>query len=165
MSPKFLLDGMLGKLTRWLRICGYDTEYVRSIPDDELIQRVADRGRILLTRDRLLYRKALRAGEEAHLVLGSNEVEKLASVASRFDLSLDPGCSLCPQCGASLIAVDKQRVRDRVPIRTFEVYDEFWICRSCTKVYWRGSHWRNIQNIVKSAEMLKFSANSGEQPL
>jgi uncharacterized protein with PIN domain len=156
---------MLGKLTRWLRICGYDTEYVQNIPDDELIQRVADGGRILLTRDRLLYRKALKAGEEAYLVIGRSDVEKLASVASRFGLKLDPRCSLCPQCGASLTAVEKQRVRDRLPIRTFDVYDEFWICRSCSKVYWRGSHWRNIQNIVKSAKMLKFSADSGEQPL
>jgi uncharacterized protein with PIN domain len=156
---------MLGKLTRWLRICGYDTEYVQYIHDDELIQRVADGGRILLTRDRLLYRKAVRAGEEAHLVIGKSDVEKLASVAIRFDLRLDAGCSLCPQCGASLTAVDKHLVSDRVPVRTFEVYDEFWICRSCSKVYWRGSHWRNIQNIVKSAEVMRFSADNGEQPL
>lgn len=165
MSLKFLLDSMLGKLNRWLRICGYDTEYIPNISDDELIKKGASGNRILLTRDRLLYRKALRAGEEAHLVIGRSDVEKLASVAKRFDLRLDAGCSLCPQCGGPLTAVDKQLVRDRVPARTFEVYDEFWICRSCSKVYWRGSHWRNIQNTVKSAEALRLSADSGEQPL
>ena len=165
VSPKFLLDGMLGTLTRWLRICGYDAEYVQSVPDADLIHRASDEKRILLTRDRLLYRKALRAGLKAHFVKGRGDAEKLASVASRFDLMLDPGCSLCPQCGAPLATVDKQEVRDRVPAHTFEAYDEFWTCESCGKVYWRGSHWRNIVETVETAAGLKSSADGGEQPL
>lgn len=165
MSPRFLLDGMLGTLTRWLRICGYDAEYAQNVPDAELIHRAARGGRILLTGDRLLYRKALRAGVEAHLVRGGDDAERLASVASRFDLKLDPGCSLCPQCGAPLAAVDKQEVSDRVPPRTFEAYDAFWICGSCGKVYWRGSHWRNIQETVEAAAQMKSAADGDEQPL
>ena len=151
MNPKFLLDGMLGGLTRWLRICGYDAEYLRSASDEILIRRAADEGRILLTRDQLLYRKAVRSGVEALLVEGESDAEKLASVSRRFSLKLDTEKSRCPMCDAPLVAVEKDAVEGRVPPRTFDSYDEFWICNSCGKVYWRGSHWRSILETLREA--------------
>ena len=166
MSPRFLLDGMLGALARWLRICGYDAEYLRNAPDEEIIQRAAEGGRVLLTRDRLLYRKAVRAGVEAFLVEGESDAEKLASVSGRFSLVLNPERSRCPRCDAPLVAVDKEAVRGRVPLRTFEAYCEFWICRSCGKVYWRGSHWRSIVETVEEASRRAASSADGvEQSL
>jgi len=35
---KFIADEMLGKLAKWLRICGYDTAYFRHIRDSELLR-------------------------------------------------------------------------------------------------------------------------------
>ena len=166
MRPLFLLDGMLGALSRWLRICGYDAEYLRSAPDEEIIKRAADEGRVLLTRDRQLYRKAVRAGLEALLVEGKSDAEKLASVSRRFSLVLDPERSRCPVCGAPLASIDKEAVRDRVPLRTFEAYGEFWACSSCGKVYWRGSHWRNIlETLEEASRRAASSADDVEQIL
>lgn len=36
----FFADAMLGKLSRWLRILGYDTAYEKVIADQALIERV-----------------------------------------------------------------------------------------------------------------------------
>jgi uncharacterized protein with PIN domain len=38
-APLFLVDQMLGELTRWLRLLGYDTDYDKGPTDDELISR------------------------------------------------------------------------------------------------------------------------------
>ncbi|MGB9623073.1 MAG: Mut7-C RNAse domain-containing protein, partial [Candidatus Bathyarchaeia archaeon] len=65
MDVKFLLDSMFGSLARWLRICGYDAEYLKNIQDDEIIQRSLAEKRIILTRDKLLYKKAIKAGAYA----------------------------------------------------------------------------------------------------
>lgn len=157
----FLLDGMLGALSRWLRICGYDAEYLGSARDEEIIHRAVVEGRVLLTRDRQLYRKAVRAGLEAFLVEGERDSEKLASVSSMYSLVLDPERSRCPVCNAPLIAIEKESVRDRVPLRTFEAYSEFWACSSCGKVYWRGSHWRNILETVEEAS-LRAALSTGD---
>jgi len=165
MKTRFILDGMLGALARWLRICGYDTEYINNTPDEELIRRAADERRALLTRDRMLYRKAIKMGADALLVEGRSDVEKLASVSRGFDLELDPTRSRCPQCNGLLITVDKEAVRDKVSHRTFEAYNEFWVCRSCGKVYWRGSHWNNIVETVKAAKRVSSSIEDGGQPL
>ena len=53
-EPRFLADRMLGKLARWLRILGFDTEYADDTRDVEIVQRAAEESRILLTRDREL---------------------------------------------------------------------------------------------------------------
>ena len=166
MSPKFLLDGMLGSLARWLRICGYDAEYVQSLPDDELLDRAADGGSILLTRDELLSRKAQRAGLESFIVVGDGDAEGLASVARRFHLELNTVSSRCPVCGGSLSKVIKDELTGKVPAGTLEAYDEFWVCDSCGKVFWRGSHWRNIQATIEEArELADHRPGESEQDL
>ena len=39
MKPRFLLDGMLGSLSRWLRICGYDAVFMENASDQELVEK------------------------------------------------------------------------------------------------------------------------------
>jgi Uncharacterized conserved protein len=51
----FLADAMLGKLARWIRICGFDTCYADStMSDTDILDKVEKSGRILITRDREL---------------------------------------------------------------------------------------------------------------
>lgn len=151
VAKRFLVDGMLGSLARWLRICGYDALYIRDAVDETLIGEASRGGRALLTSDKLLCRKASRAGLEALLVEGESDVERLALVAAQFGLPLDPEMSRCPSCGAALEEADAGELRGRVPDQSLEAYDDFWACTSCGKVYWRGSHWGNILETVRQA--------------
>ena len=45
---KFITDGMLGKLTRWLRLLGHDVEYANNTEDKELMAMAKKEERILL---------------------------------------------------------------------------------------------------------------------
>jgi uncharacterized protein with PIN domain len=51
MPHRFILDGMLGSLARWLRIIGYDTIYYVDKEDDELRDEAKKNNRTLITRD------------------------------------------------------------------------------------------------------------------
>lgn len=154
--PRFLLDGMLGKLARWLRLFGFDSKYRRALSDEDLIDLVLVEGRVLLTRDFDLYRRAKRRDIETLLIEGRSEAEKLAEVAMHFgvELEVDPGESRCPRCNALLRRVEKEAVRGKVPLRTYEVYEEFWVCEGCGQVYWRGTHWRNINRVMEEAKSI-----------
>jgi len=154
---------MLGSLNRWLRICGFDTNYIQNAPDEELLELAKNEGRVLLTRDVTLFRKALRAGQTAFLVEGEGDAGKLASVAVRFGLFLGVEMSRCAACGGSLRSASKEYVRDFVPSGTYSAYDEFWVCGSCGKVYWRGSHWRNIVDTVDEARRLVDQVRGGSE--
>jgi len=151
---RFVTDGMLGKLTRWLRMLGQDVEYTGSMDDKELIQRAKDERRVLLTRDRELYQQATARGVEAFLVEGSTEAQKLANLAKRFDLKLEINVkvSRCPKCNTPIKPVSKDKIIEKIPKATASNYDEFWLCPGCSQVYWRGTHWKRIDKTLREAK-------------
>jgi len=150
---KFITDGMLGKLTRWLRMLGQDVEYSRSVDDRELIEMAKTEGRTLLTRDLKLYQQAMMQGVNAVLVEAATEAEKLADLARRFNfkLEIDVTVSRCPKCNTKIKPVPKDMVIDRVPKTTSSYYHEFWECPGCGQVYWRGAHWKRIEKTLREA--------------
>jgi uncharacterized protein with PIN domain len=150
---KFLTDGMLGKLTRWLRMLGHDVEYSKSLDDDQLITMAREEGRVLLTRDLKLYQRATSRGTEAFLVEGKTEDEKLAELARRFNLKLeiDVAMSNCPKCNTRVKIVSKDEVTNQVPSTTYLYYNEFWKCPKCGQIYWQGAHWKRIEATLKKA--------------
>ncbi len=154
---KFLADGMLGKLSRWLRMLGQDLEYSTQLSDDELLAAAKAEGRILLTRDFELYQRAIGRGIEAFYVQGTTEAERLAELAKRFGvpLEIDMDKSHCPRCNAKLNAATKEQVKDDVEKNTFLHYEAFWKCPNCDHVYWQGAHWKQITQTLNQAQQKK----------
>lgn len=160
-SLKFVTDGMLGKLTRWLRMLGQDVVYTGSMDDKELIQKVKKEKRILLTRDLELYQQAIGKGLETFLVEGETEAEKLAQLAKRFGfkLEIDVKVSRCPKCNTRIKSVSKTDVITKIPKTTSSYYNEFWECPKCQQVYWQGAHWKRIEKTLVEAKKTLESQN------
>jgi len=159
---KFLIDGMLGKLAKWLRLLGYDVEYLNNASDKQLVEAARKGNKILLTSDIQLYRLATARGIDTYLVEGKTEAEKLARVSKRFEIKLDvnPRTSRCTTCNSPLNPVSKQEIKGQVPERTLKAYAEFWRCSNpkCGKIYWSGRQWQNIIETLEEARKLHFIA-------
>jgi hypothetical protein len=153
-TPKFIADGMLGKLTRWLRILGHDVEYAGSMPDKELIKTAKKEGRILLTRDLELYKQATAKGAEAFLTENPNQTANLASLARRFKFRLEVNVTVsrCPKCNGTIKIVPKTMIAKKIPKTTSSNYDEFWQCNNCGQIYWHGTHWQKIEKTLAEAK-------------
>ena len=159
---KFVADGMLGSLSRWLRMMGHDVEYSTSFDDDKLLALAKEEGRILLTRDLELYQRSTARGIGAFYVEGKNEADRLATIAERFEIGLeiDLKASRCPRCNTMIQLVPKAQIVDKVEKKTFAHYNEFWECPKCGKVYWQGAHWPKILSTLEEASnRLKNSAS------
>ena len=158
---RFLIDGMLGKLNRWIRILGYETEYAKDKEDDELVNLAKRSSSILLTSDEELYRTAVTRGVDSFLIRGKNEAERLAALAYRYNipLTVDPDRSRCPLCGSAIKQVSKENIEAFVPPTTFKVHQSFWKCTNpiCAKIYWHGSHWKRIEQTLETARKLHDS--------
>jgi hypothetical protein len=150
---RFLTDGMLGKLTRWLRMLGHNVRYVNALDDKALIEIAKTEKRILLTRDLELCQQAIGQCADACLVEGVNEVERLATLSKRFNLELElnPDTSRCPRCNGEIQPVEKDKVSGKIPATTRAVYQEFWECSQCGKIYWQGAHWKRIMETLNQA--------------
>jgi uncharacterized protein with PIN domain len=156
---KFIVDGMLGKLARWLRMLGQDVTYSTQFEDAELMAAAEKEGRVLLTRDSELSKRALSKGVEAFYVEGRTEAEKLAELADRFDipLTIDMKRSRCPRCNGKILLTPKEQVADKVEKNTYTYYNEFWKCPNCGHVYWQGAHWKGIRATLEEAKKIKSS--------
>jgi uncharacterized protein with PIN domain len=154
---KFVADGMLGKLTRWLRMLGQDVKYSAQFEDEELIVTARKEHRVLLTRDSELFQRAVAKGVEAFYVDGRTEPEKLAELAERFGfpLAIDLKRSRCPKCNTKIRSAPKEKLAGKVEKNTFTYYDEFWKCPKCGHIYWQGAHWTNIRSTLEEAEKIK----------
>ena len=150
---RFIVDGMLGKLTRWLRMLGHDVNYYRDADDKILLEMAQSEKRVLLTRDLELYQRAESQGVETVFVEVATEPKKLACLASRFGfkLEIDLSVSRCPKCNELIRPVSKDVVVGQVPELTSTYYDEFWRCPGCGQVYWRGAHWKKIEATLDEA--------------
>lgn len=153
----FVVDSMLGDVARWLRLLGYDTLYSRTMRDWRLLATAEETGRILVTRDWGLYWRARKKGVRAVYVESDSTPERLAELAVKAGVKLepDPSRSRCPECNGILEEVrDKERLKGRVPPRALEAYEVFYVCTTCGRVYWEGSHWRNIRRVAEEAKTL-----------
>ncbi|WP_225317692.1 MULTISPECIES: Mut7-C RNAse domain-containing protein [Haloferax] len=141
-----LLDVMLGKLATYLRMCGYDTAYAMDgdggDPGDEaLLHRVSEEHRVLLTRDISLAEQAPRSV----LVAGRTPLDQLRELESvGFIISLGEFPARCSACNG---VIDVLEDGDSVPEYAPELSETtLWRCRDCGQVYWRGSHWRDVES-------------------
>jgi uncharacterized protein with PIN domain len=149
-APRFVCDVHLGRLTRRLRLLGFDTWYRTDTDDDELAEVTVDEQRILLTRDRgLLMRRVVVHG---YCPRSGDADVQAAEVLRRFDLAGDVApLSRCARCNGLLIPVDKDAVLDRLPPRTRMEHHQFAQCGRCGQVYWPGSHTTSISQFVDAA--------------
>lgn len=151
---KFLADGMLGKLARWLRMLGFDVKYSNMLEDNELSAIAKEEKRILLTKDLELYKRATAKGVKAFYVTGETGQARLSELAKRFGISLviDMNKSRCPKCNTKLQVTLKEKLSGRVEENTCAHYSDFWRCPRCGQIYWQGAHWKNINSTLKTVK-------------
>jgi len=144
LGLRFLVDSMHGYVARWLRIMGYDTIYMNSVEDNDAVQLAS--GRVLVTSDAELAKTAEKKGVEVVLTKGLTEEEALRLLVERFKLCFKEDSLRCTVCNGELKPVSREEVGN-TPNAPRNV-DLFWRCRVCGKLYWRGSHWKNISRQI-----------------
>ncbi|PXF51521.1 MAG: hypothetical protein C4B55_03850 [Candidatus Methanophagaceae archaeon] len=207
-EKKFVTDRMLGKLTTWLRVLGYDTVYAAEVKaegkegeegeegkkekkgeeEDRSLTALAEHeARILLTRDKNLAAAATKKGVQCVQIKTDNAMEQLQELL-RHDLTshlnLEPVPARCSECNARLRLVGSGKEEEamlkeknyvpagRVGVREGEEGGEregeeggeregegkreFWVCERCGRVYWKGSHWKNMRARLKQLQTAKI---------
>lgn len=148
-TPRFVVDSNLGRLARYLRLLGFDSDYDNGFSDRQVAQISHDQHRIALTRDRrLLHRKIITHG---YFVRSVDPGQQLKEVVRRMDLSrLIRPFTRCSRCNGLVQPVNKADIETRLQPKTRRYYQEFHQCRGCQQIYWRGSHYAGVLRLVAS---------------
>jgi uncharacterized protein with PIN domain len=150
--PRFACDGSLGALARWLRAAGYEAASHPGVGGEQLARAARDAETVLLTSDRRVFeRRDVREGtvRALHVPCSLARDAQLAHVLRALGLGLRP--PRCMGCGGPLVTIDKEAVRPRIPPRTAAWQDEYFLCRGCGQLFWRGTHWERIRTRLSAA--------------
>jgi uncharacterized protein with PIN domain len=148
-DPRFVLDVHLQKLARRLRLLGFDVDYQPDRDDAELADIAERENRILLSRDRqLMMRKKVTRG----LYVRNTDAEKQVNeVLDRLDLR--GRCrpfTRCIECNGAIESLDvtdggSSDLADRIPPGVRSWCREYYRCRGCGRIYWKGSHYEKLK--------------------
>ncbi len=158
---------MLGKLTRWLRLLGYDVDYPPpNLSDEKLLELAQNTNRTLLTRDAMLVGKAHKLDIDAFLLKTTNIQEQLQEFAHRISPNkpLQPEGTRCSLCNTILIPITKNQIRSLQPKlqnvvheQTLENHEEFWYCPHCYQAFWKGNQWSRISETLKKINAKNYA--------
>ena len=141
--PKFIADVHLGRLARYLRLLGFDTCYRNDLEDDEIVDISVAEKRIVLTRDLQLLKNS--RVTHGYYIRNKKPALQAREVMQRFDLAdkVQP-FHRCTECNGTIEQTAKKDVIHLLPPRTRDFYEDFYQCTDCKKVYWQGSHFKDM---------------------
>jgi len=133
---RFLVDLMLMRLGRWLRLLGQDVALPAGEKDGELLLQATKESRTIITRDKGLFRACPGAGASCLLIRSSKISDQLREMAKAgVPLRLEPG--RCTLCNGLLEEIETCGMKK-------------WQCSDCKKLYWQGSHWQKMESMLQS---------------
>lgn len=143
---RLLVDRTAGKLARWLRILGLDTDYIATCDISPIVKLARRSGRKVVSRNAVLVK---RMGSEGILLESDALEEQIRQVVRTLGEENLAPFSRCSVCNAELERVRKEAVRGRIPRYVYENHDDFAICPACGRYYWQGTHWRKMKRKVE----------------
>ncbi|VVB70385.1 Mut7-C RNAse domain protein [uncultured archaeon] len=149
---RFLVDLMLMRLGRWLRLLGQDVKNPAGPGEDEgLLSLAKSEGRTLITRDRRLAEACRHADGKCILIRSSGIEEQLAELAEEgVPLVLKP--RRCTICNAPLQKIESGSQEMGT-----------WCCPACKKLYWKGGHWQKMEKMLQTVRSIHSRMNGIDQ--
>lgn len=141
-NPKFICDFMLGRLAKWMRLLGLDTEYFRDTNGKTISYHSKKRGRTILTRSKILSKKY----DDSILIESENLTDQLKQIKNIVEINRP--FSRCPVCNTETKKAGKEEIKNAVPSYVFETHNDFKRCPECGRVFWKGTHYKEIKKVI-----------------
>ncbi|MBN1235740.1 MAG: hypothetical protein JW999_06780 [Methanotrichaceae archaeon] len=132
----YVVDLMLMRLGRWLRLLGQDVANPVGESDEELLHLAKKESRTIITRDKGLFKACPGADVQCVLIQSSAISDQLLEMADAgVPLRLDP--QRCTLCNGLLEEIEMLGTKK-------------WQCLDCKKLYWEGGHWKKMERILQA---------------
>ena len=160
MSVRFFCDRDVLRLAKWLRFVGFDVMTRRELSRHNIIRICQKDRRIFITRKK----KDVSLLDVKVELLDSDDVfAQLENILAKYPIVKDNIGSRCIQCNVKLLShlspilaipsdIDSDCNKDtsRFPssIPTYLKGKSYKYCSRCSKIYWEGSHYKNMNEVI-----------------
>jgi len=143
-KPCFMIDHMVVRLGKYLRIIGYDAEWDMGVRTHDLIQRANVTGRFFVTRNTHLAEQYPQV-RDGIVLSETDPVLQFRALVDKLGLDTQSGLfSRCIRCNVALDALADKRVAEAlVHPNVYRRQDRFFRCPHCGTIFWHGSHVAN----------------------
>jgi uncharacterized protein len=146
-DEKFVVDTMLGKLAKWLRVMGFNAHY-QPFFDEARVEHLTKDGFILLSRQR----ERIDAYSASIHILSDNIGDQLREMKQKKYIPppRQSWFTRCLICNVVLNRVTAEDASENIPEYIF--YQDNAIirmCPSCKRYFWPGSHKNRMINQLK----------------
>jgi len=146
-QTRFIADINLGDIVKRMRMIGFDVYFNSALINSQIIDVSLKDKRIILTKSKQL----LKFKKVTHAIFihpGSKD-EQVKRIINKLDIKNQAKpFSRCLHCNSLLKKTTKEDVLRRIPPKTRDYCEEYFICESCDKLFWNGTHMINMGNFV-----------------
>lgn len=148
-NQKYLTDGTLAKLAKWLRLLGFDTIVYTREAGRGMLNLADSEKRIVLTRRRDMLERQFSG--QLYYVTAIDVGSQLKEVMTEFSLKIEKKrmFSICLKCNERLSPAKKEDVYNLVPSYVFANCSQYNRCPGCRRIYWAGTHQRNAMQFLE----------------
>ena len=144
----FIADINLGNIVKYMRVLGLDVYYDSLLSSHEIIELSNKEKRIILSKSK----KLLKFKDVTHgiFIRPGTTTEQIRRIIDFLDINgnIIP-FSRCLRCNTLLNSVPKEQILDRIPPKTKKFCSEFFQCQACDKIYWKGTHYIEMEKFVR----------------
>jgi uncharacterized protein with PIN domain len=152
---KFLFDEMLKKLSNWSRIFGLYSEHFTGRSDSELLDFAKENELIFVTKDVGLSERCKARGMQCIFIKSDKVEEQLAQLIKSTGAKMTfPDKMRCAACNGEIAPANRKKLKEEIPEDVFKEEKEVWQCGDCKKIYWQGSHWKNMTGMHEKVKAL-----------
>jgi len=147
-QTRFVADWNLRNVTKILRALGLDVASFPSLTPRKMLEISKTEKRTILTRSPNLLK--LKDVTHGIFLRPGTTVEQVRYVLNLLSLreKIRP-FSRCLLCNTVLEEIPKETVAHRIPLLTRAVCNEYVYCRSCDKLFWKGTHYEKIKAVLE----------------
>lgn len=144
----FIADVHLGSLTKQLRMLGFDVLFNKELKENEIAHIAAAQERIVISRSVNLFKYKII--EWGYWIRSENTNQQLHEVITRFNLLPEANpFSRCLVCNGLIHHIPRASIENQLPADTRKYFNDFWQCENCKRIYWKGSHYEHMQQLIE----------------
>lgn len=144
---KFILTEELGRLTRWLRLFGFDAADFKSKDANKLFLTAFNESRVIVTK-----RKKTPVSKNVRLVYIKGDLleRQISELRKSLKLNMHRKAffTRCADCNKKVFRIKKASVRGLVPPYVFETQRNFFQCPQCARIFWKATHWKRAKEYI-----------------
>lgn len=162
ITVRFICDCMCCGAAKCLRAWGYFAYWEYGIEDRTVLNMAVKNSMVIVTGDSGIFKRNLITSgriKAVYVPVGLSRWEQFEKVLSEFSLPrMKPRCM---KCGGELAGIDKEKHKEELPPRTYTWLEEFFRCRDCGRLFWKGTHWNKIEKKLGFYQNKLFMGEEG----